>query len=56
MTIGSNVAARWLAHRFGREPDGPGEIEAARLGLIDLSGEWSVTEHGESALRQHGWL
>ena len=48
------VAAYWLAHRSGPEPDATAVFEAARLGLID--GHWSLTEQGEEALRQHGWL
>jgi hypothetical protein len=31
-------------------------FDAARLGLIDLSGNWSLTARGAEALRQHGWL
>jgi hypothetical protein len=55
--IGALVAAHWVAHRSGMQPDGLAVIEATDLGLIDLGGgEWSVTESGRSALREHGWL
>ena len=54
--IGAIVAAYWVAHRSGPSPSGPDVWEAIDLGLIDLAGEWSITERGEIALREHRWL
>lgn len=54
--IGAIVAAYWVAHQSGPSPSGPDVLEAVALGLIDLAGEWSITERGEFALREHRWL
>jgi len=50
------LAAHWVAHQSGPEPDGPSLIEAVNLGLVELTQPWKVTERGRAALHDHGWL
>lgn len=54
--IGALVAVHWVAHHAGPQPDAVAVIEAVNLGLMELGDEWQLTERGQAALREHGWL
>jgi hypothetical protein len=54
--ISAIVATYWVKHGSGPEPDFAAVSDALRFGLIDLSDGWTVTESGDGALREHGWL
>jgi hypothetical protein len=54
--IGVVVAAHWVAHGAGTEPDADNMIDAVASGLIELGDPWTLTERGRAALAAHGWL
>ncbi|HLM86915.1 MAG TPA: hypothetical protein VK272_12075 [Solirubrobacteraceae bacterium] len=54
--IGIIVAAHWIAHGIGPQPMARDLIAAAHHGLIALGDPWTVTDRGQAALAEHGWL
>jgi len=55
-SIGLVVAMYFVAHRSGPQPEPCDFIESVHLGLIELGDPWRVTERGQAALAEHGWL
>jgi hypothetical protein len=56
LSIGLVVAVHFVAHGCGPQPEPRDFIEAVHLGLIELGDPWRVTERGQTALSEHGWL
>jgi hypothetical protein len=54
--IGVIVAAHWVAHKAGTQPNAGNMIEAVEQGLIELGDPWTLTAQGRAALAAHGWL